>query len=162
MTMLQGFQIALHALRLNPLRSILTMLGIVIGVASIVTVFAIGSGAQLRLQEQIRSIGANVLMITPGAVYQGGVRLKDGSKLTMTESDVQAILEQIPEIQAAAGSIAGTAQVIHESKLEYDDQRHDDRALHGARLAACDRALFFRKRGGRRRQGRDPRQHGGA
>ena len=55
-------------------------------------------------------------MITPGAVYQGGVRLKDGSKLTMTESDVQAILEQIPEIQAAAGSIAGTAQVIHESK----------------------------------------------
>jgi putative ABC transport system permease protein len=116
MTMLQGFQIALHALRLNPLRSILTMLGIVIGVASIVTVFAIGSGAQLRLQEQIRSIGANVLMINPGAVYQGGVRLKDGSKLTMTESDVQAILEQIPEIQAAAGSIAGTAQVIHESK----------------------------------------------
>jgi putative ABC transport system permease protein len=76
MTMLQGFQIALHALRLNPLRSILTMLGIVIGVASIVTVFAIGSGAQLRLQEQIRSIGANVLMINPGAVYQGGVRLR--------------------------------------------------------------------------------------
>jgi len=48
MTMLQGFQIALHALRLNPLRSFLTMLGIVIGVASIVTVFAIGAGAQLR------------------------------------------------------------------------------------------------------------------
>ena len=116
MTVLQGFQIALHALRLNPLRSFLTMLGIVIGVASIVTVFAIGAGAQLRLQEQIRSIGANVLMITPGAAYQGGVRLKDGSKLTMTESDVQAILEQIPEIQAAAGSIAGTAQVIHEGK----------------------------------------------
>ena len=106
MTMLQGFQIALHALRLNPLRSFLTMLGIVIGVASIVTVFAIGAGAQLRLQEQIRSIGANVLMITPGAVYQGGVRLKEGTKLTMTESDVQSILEQIPEIQAAAGSIA--------------------------------------------------------
>ncbi|OAF14149.1 ABC transporter permease [Bradyrhizobium neotropicale] len=116
MTMLQGFRIALHALRLNPLRSFLTMLGIVIGVASIVTVFAIGAGAQLRLQEQIRSIGANVLMITPGAVYQGGVRLKEGSKLTMTESDVQAILEQIPEVQAAAGSIAGTAQVIHEGK----------------------------------------------
>jgi len=55
-------------------------------------------------------------MIMPGAVYQGGVRLKEGSKLTMTESDVQAILEQIPEIQAAAGSIAGTAQVIHEGK----------------------------------------------
>jgi putative ABC transport system permease protein len=116
MTVLQSFQIALHALRLNPLRSFLTILGIVIGVASIVTVFAIGAGAQVRLQEQIRSIGANVLMITPGAIHQGGVRLKEGTKLTMTEGDVQAILEQIPEVQAAAGSIAGTAQVIHEGK----------------------------------------------
>ena len=116
MTVLQSLQIALHALRLNPLRSFLTILGIVIGVASIVTVFAIGAGAQLRLQEQIRSIGTNVLMITPGAIHQGGIRLKEGTKLTMTESDVQAILEQIPEVQAAAGSIAGTAQVIHESK----------------------------------------------
>ena len=116
MTIFQSFQIALHALRLNPLRSFLTILGIVIGVASIVTVFAIGAGAQVRLQEQIRSIGANVLMITPGAIHQGGVRLKEGTKLTMTEGDVQAILEQIPEVQAAAGSIAGTAQVIHESK----------------------------------------------
>lgn len=152
MTMLQGFQIALHALRLNPLRSFLTMLGIVIGVASIVTVFAIGSGAQLRLQEQIRSIGANVLMITPGAVYQGGVRLKDGSKLTMTESDVQAILEQIPEVQAAAGfDRRNGAGHPREQELEYDHQRHDDRTLHGARLAALLWPLFLRRRGGRPR-----------
>lgn len=116
MTALQALQIALRALRVSPLRSILTMLGIVIGVASIVTVLAIGKGAQLRLEEQIRSIGANVLMITPGAVRQGAVRLKAGTKLTLTEGDVQAILEQIPEVPFAAGSIAGTAQVIHESK----------------------------------------------
>jgi hypothetical protein len=92
------------------------MLGIVIGVASIVIVLAIGEGAQLRLEEQIRAIGANVLMITPGAVRQGAVRLKAGTKLTLTEGDVQSILEQIPEIRAAAGSIAGAAQVIHENK----------------------------------------------
>jgi putative ABC transport system permease protein len=116
MTMLDALKVALQALRLNPLRSFLTMLGIVIGVASIVTVFAIGAGAQVQLQEQIRSIGANVLMIVPGAINQGGLRLKQGTKLTMTEGDVQAILEQIPEIQAAAGSIAGTAQVIRESR----------------------------------------------
>ena len=116
MRMLQGLQIALRALRLNPLRSFLTILGIVIGVASIVTVLAIGKGAQLRLEQQIRSIGANVLMITPGAVHQGAVRLKAGTKLTLTEGDVQAILAQIPEIPAAAGSIAGHAQVIHESR----------------------------------------------
>ena len=113
MTVLQSLQIALHALRLNPLRSFLTILGIVIGVASIVTVFAIGAGAQVQLQEQIRSIGANVLMINPGAVYKGGIRLKEGTKLTMTDGDVQAIVEQIPEVEGAAGSIAGTAQVIH-------------------------------------------------
>ncbi|WP_407166569.1 ABC transporter permease [Bradyrhizobium sp. ORS 111] len=116
MTALQGLQIALQVLRLNPLRSFLTILGIVIGVASVVTVLAIGKGAQLQLEQQIRSIGANVLMITPGAIHQGGVRLKAGTKLTLTEGDVQAIIEQIPEIQVAAGSIAGTAQVIHESK----------------------------------------------
>lgn len=116
MTALQGFQIALHALRLNPLRSFLTILGIVIGVASIVTVLAIGKGAQLQLEEQIRSIGANVLMITPGAVHQGAVRLQAGTKLTLTESDVKAVLEQIPEIKVAAGSVAGAAQVIHESR----------------------------------------------
>jgi putative ABC transport system permease protein len=113
MTVLQSLLIALHALRLNPLRSFLTILGIVIGVASIVTVFAIGAGAQVQLQEQIRSIGANVLMINPGAVYKGGIRLKEGTKLTMTDGDVQAIVEQIPEVEGAAGSIAGTAQVIH-------------------------------------------------
>jgi putative ABC transport system permease protein len=116
MTALQGLQIALHALRLNPLRSILTILGIVIGVASIVTVFAIGKGAQLRLEEQIRSIGSNVLMITPGAVQQGAVRMRAGTKLTLTEGDVRAILDQIPEILSAAGSVSGTAQVIRENK----------------------------------------------
>ncbi|WP_284276455.1 ABC transporter permease, partial [Bradyrhizobium iriomotense] len=116
MTAYQAIQTALHALRLNPLRSILTILGIVIGVASIVTVFAIGKGAQLRVEEQIRSIGSNVLMIMPGAIQQGAVRMKAGTKLTMTEGDVQAILDQIPEIQTAAGSVAGTAQVIRESK----------------------------------------------
>jgi putative ABC transport system permease protein len=116
MTALQALRIALRALRVSPLRSFLTMLGIVIGVASIVIVLAIGEGAQLRLEEQIRAVGANVLMINPGAVRQGGVRLKAGTKLTLTEGDVQAILEQIPEIRAAAGSIAGAAQVIHENK----------------------------------------------
>ncbi len=116
MTALEGLKIALHALRLNPLRSILTILGVVIGVASIVTVFAIGKGAQLHLEEQIRSIGSNVLMITPGAVQQGAVRMKAGTKLTMTEGDVRAILEQIPEVLNAAGSVSGTAQVIHENR----------------------------------------------
>jgi len=116
MTAIQAFAIALRALRVSPLRSLLTILGIVIGVASIVTVLAIGKGAQVKLADQIRSIGANVLMVNPGAARKGAVRLKAGTKLTLTEGDVQAIVQDIPDVRAAAGSVAGVGQVIHESK----------------------------------------------
>lgn len=112
----QALHMAMRDLRLNPLRSFLTMLGIVIGVASVVTVLAIGSGAQSQVNRQIRAIGANVLMINPGAARQGALRLKAGTRPTLTEGDVDAIVEQIPQVRAAAGSIAGSAQVVHENK----------------------------------------------
>ncbi len=98
----QTLMVALRSLRLNPLRSILTMLGMVIGVASVVTVLAIGSGAQSQVAKQIRAVGANVLMINPGAAKQAGVRLKAGTRLTLTERDVDAIMEQIPQVRVAA------------------------------------------------------------
>jgi len=116
MSLFQTILLALQALKLNPLRSFLTMLGIVIGVASVVTVLAIGAGAQSQVANQIRAIGANVLMINPGAARQGAVRMKAGTRPTLTEGDVDAILEQIPEVRAAAGSIAGSAQVVHENR----------------------------------------------
>jgi putative ABC transport system permease protein len=116
MTLLQALEVALRALRVSLLRSFLTALGIIIGVGSIVTVLAIGKGAQVQLAEQIRSVGANVLLVNPGAAREGAVRLKAGTRLTLTESDVAAILDQIPEIRAAAGSLAGTAQIVHGSK----------------------------------------------
>ncbi len=112
----QALHMAMRDLRLNPLRSFLTMLGIVIGVASVVTVLAIGSGAQSQVNRQIRAIGANVLMINPGAARQGALRLRAGTRPTLTEGDVDAIVEQIPQVRAAAGSIAGSAQVVHENK----------------------------------------------
>ncbi|HZM86291.1 MAG TPA: ABC transporter permease [Blastocatellia bacterium] len=116
MTLLQALEVALRALRVSLLRSFLTALGIIIGVSSIVTVLAIGKGAQRQLAEQIRSVGANVLVISPGAARDGAVRLKAGTRLTLTESDIVAILEQIPVIRAAAGSLAGTAQIVRGSK----------------------------------------------
>jgi putative ABC transport system permease protein len=112
----QAVLIAVQALRQNPLRSFLTMLGIVIGVASVVTVLAIGNGAQTQVARQIRAIGTSVLMINPGTARQGAVRLKAGSRPTLTEGDVDAILEQVGQVRAAAGSVAGTAQVIHENR----------------------------------------------
>lgn len=114
--LVQALLMALGSLRHNPLRSVLTMLGIVIGVASVVTVLAIGNGAQSQVDQQIRAIGSNVLMINPGAARQGGVRLKAGTRTTLTEGDVDAILQQVPQIRAAAGSIAGSGQVVHENR----------------------------------------------
>ena len=116
MSLYQTLLVALRSLRLNPMRSILTMLGIVIGVASVVTVLAIGSGAQGQVADQIRAIGANVLMITPGTAKKDGVRLKAGTRLTLTEGDVDAILAQVPQVRAAAGSLSGSAQIVRENR----------------------------------------------
>ncbi|MDP4002678.1 ABC transporter permease [Methylobacterium sp. NEAU K] len=116
MNLSQTLLVALRSLRLNPMRSFLTMLGIVIGVASVVTVLAIGSGAQGRVADQIRAVGANVLMINPGTARKDGVRLKAGTRLTLTEGDVDAILAQVPQVRAAAGSLSGSAQVVRESR----------------------------------------------
>ena len=116
MSLSQTLLVALRSLRLNPMRSFLTMLGIVIGVASVVTVLAIGSGAQEQVADQIRAIGANVLMINPGTAKKDGVRLKAGTRLTLTEGDVDAILAQVPQIRAAAGSLSGSAQIVHENR----------------------------------------------
>ncbi len=112
----QALLVALRSLRHNPLRSLLTMLGIVIGVASVMTVLAIGNGAQEQVTRQIRAIGANVLMISPGAARQGAVRLKAGTRSTLSEGDVDAILEQVSQIRVAAGSVAGTGQIVHENR----------------------------------------------
>ena len=112
----QALVVALKAVRTNPLRSGLTMLGIIIGVASVVSVLAIGSGAQTEVAAQIRAVGANVFTVNPGAATQGGARLKAGSQPTLTEGDVAAMLGQIPQIRAAAGSLSGSAQVVHEGR----------------------------------------------
>src|ERR1043166_7953194 len=87
MMLWEAFGIALRSLRANKMRSFLTILGIIIGVASVITMVAVGAGAQTRVAEQIRSLGANVLMIIPGAAQEGGVRKERGTRHTLTEGD---------------------------------------------------------------------------
>jgi putative ABC transport system permease protein len=113
MMLWESIGIALRSLRANKMRSFLTMLGIIIGVASVITMVAVGAGAQTRVAEQIRSLGANVLMVMPGAARSGGVRQEGGSRHTLTESDSRAIRSQIPQVQTAAPSIRGVNQVVH-------------------------------------------------
>jgi putative ABC transport system permease protein len=109
---LAGARIAVRALRVNKLRSILTMLGIIMGVAAVIAMISVGSGAQARIAEQIQSLGANMLVVLSGSSTTGGVRLGAGSQLTITEEDAWAIKREVPLVEAAAPSMRGSAQVI--------------------------------------------------
>src|SRR5574337_287819 len=112
MNLLVNVRIALRALRVNRLRSALTMLGIIIGVAAVIAMVAVGSGATAQIQEQIRSIGSNVLIVLSGSTTSGGIRLGHGSLLTLTEEDAKAIALECPAVALAASSVRGTAQAI--------------------------------------------------
>ena len=107
----ESLGIAVKSLRTNRMRSFLTTLGITIGVASLITMLAVGAGAQTQVAEQIRSIGANVLLVVPEAAQNGGVKKESGSGHTLTESDAVAIA-QLPQIQVAAPSIRGSSQIV--------------------------------------------------
>jgi putative ABC transport system permease protein len=102
MNPLENFRIAARALRVNKLRSTLTVLGIVIGVAAVVCTVSVGAGAQLDVSEKIRTLGANLLMVTPGAQTTAGARQASGTQPTLTEEDAAAIRRELSDVVAAA------------------------------------------------------------
>ena len=112
MTIWASMQMARGALEVNRLRTALTTLGVVIGVAAVVTMMAIGTGAQARVAEQIRSLGSNLIIILSGSITSGGVRLGSGSQLTITEDDARAIQREVPGVLVAAPAMRGAAQVV--------------------------------------------------
>jgi putative ABC transport system permease protein len=112
MTALQSIRIALRSLRVNKLRSALTMLGIIIGVGAVITMVAVGAGASARVAEQIQSLGSNLIIVLSGSVTSGGIRMGQGSQLTITDDDSAAIAREVPAVQVSAPSVRGTAQVV--------------------------------------------------
>ena len=110
--LLSSMRIAFRALTMNKLRSALTMLGIVIGVASVIATVAIGSGATQRIQDQIASIGSNIIIILPGSTSSSGVRLGTGNAVTLSEADAREIPAQCPDVELTAPYVRGGAQVI--------------------------------------------------
>ncbi|HZW14063.1 MAG TPA: ABC transporter permease [Noviherbaspirillum sp.] len=112
MNLLATLRIALDALRVNKLRSILTMLGIIIGVAAVITMIAVGSGAQARVEDQIKSLGSNLMVILPGSTTASGVRLGAGANQNLTEDDALAIAREVPEVLVAAPTTRGSGQVV--------------------------------------------------
>ncbi|MGH2620131.1 MAG: ABC transporter permease, partial [Anaerolineales bacterium] len=112
MKILASIRIAFRALRVNLLRSALTMLGIIIGVAAVIAMVAVGSGATARIAEQIRSIGSNVIIVLAGSVTSGGIRLGHGVAMRLTEDDASAIALECPAVELVAPSVRGTRQVV--------------------------------------------------
>jgi len=110
---LQALRIALRSLKVNKLRTALTMLGIMIGVAAVIAMVSVGAGAQARVAEQIQSLGSNLIIALSGSSNAAGVRLGQGSQLTITEDDAQAIAREVPAVQVAAPSSRGNAQVVY-------------------------------------------------
>ncbi|SFM62026.1 ABC transporter permease [Nitrosomonas communis] len=103
---------AFHALRVNRLRTVLTMLGMIIGVAAVVLMLSIGQGAQIHINNSIASMGSHLLLVLPGATSSGGLRFGSGTVKTLTVGDAQAIAE-LSSIEATAPVVSGIAQLNH-------------------------------------------------
>lgn len=103
---------AMRALSRNPLRSILTTLGIVIGIAAVIAMVEIGKGSATAIRDTISSMGANMLIIQPGTAASGGVSFGGGSEQTLTESDAEAILKECPSVRDVAPVMRTRSQLI--------------------------------------------------
>ena len=103
---------AWRALASNALRSLLTMLGIIIGVAAVITMVAVGRGATDRVQEQMKGLGSNIMLVLPGGATAAGVRQGAQTRSRLTEEDATAIQLEVPEVQVAAPSSRTMAQVV--------------------------------------------------
>jgi putative ABC transport system permease protein len=111
--MVASIRIALRALKVNRLRSALTMLGIIIGVAAVIAMVGVGAGATKRIQEQIQSIGSNLIIVLPGSITSNGVRLGSGAVATLTQDDAKAIAAECPSVALAAPTVRGAVQVVY-------------------------------------------------
>ncbi|PYX34766.1 MAG: multidrug ABC transporter substrate-binding protein [Acidobacteria bacterium] len=113
MNLVQILRIAMRALARNKLRSALTMLGIIIGVAAVIAMVSVGQGAQQQAQDQIAAMGSNVLFVGSGAVSRGGMSMGWGATKSLVYDDMTAILHECPAIAAAAPGTTATAQVVY-------------------------------------------------
>jgi putative ABC transport system permease protein len=113
MDFLQTLKIALRALRTNKMRSFLTMLGIIIGIAAVIAMMAVGSGASYVISQQIASIGSNIILVIPGSTTSGGLRSGTGGAQTLSSDDAKAIASDCPSVAFAAGNVRSSGQIVN-------------------------------------------------
>ncbi|MGZ4834039.1 MAG: ABC transporter permease [Terriglobales bacterium] len=112
-------KIALRALARNKMRSVLTMLGIIIGVGAVIAMVGVGQGAQQKVQEQIASMGTNLLFVSSGTVTRGGLHMGWGQTKTLIYEDMKAIQREVPTVAMAAPGAGASAQVVYENQNWY-------------------------------------------
>src|SRR5690606_38434574 len=113
MSLFDSLFVALSALRTNLLRSVLTTLGIIIGVGSVIIMVAVGSGATSEIDKQIASLGSDMLVVYPGASRVRGRSAGAGTTLPLSERDLQAIRDKVPDVVAISGYLQGSAPVVY-------------------------------------------------
>ncbi len=112
MSLAEAVRGALAALAANKLRAMLTALGIFIGVAAVIATVAVGAGAREQVLAQIRALGSNLLVVTPGSFNMGGVRLGAGARQNLTWDDARAIATDLPAVEVAGAFIRSQQQVV--------------------------------------------------
>jgi putative ABC transport system permease protein len=116
MGFLKTINIALVALKLNALRSFLTMLGIIIGIASVIVMVSVSSGSKQEIENAIDQLGSNMLNIRPGARSTGGRHSGSGSAAPLTEKDIKRLKEKFAFLDGVSGSISSTVPIIFGNK----------------------------------------------
>lgn len=112
--MFETLRTALSSLLANKTRSLLTMLGVVIGVGAVIAMVAVGNGASVQMQDLVSGLGSNLLILSPGAPRSGGVRQSSGARLTL--SDVRAVTEECWSVLRAAPLVNLSSQLIYENQ----------------------------------------------
>jgi putative ABC transport system permease protein len=118
MNILESIRLAMRGLLANKMRSILTMLGIIIGVGAVIALLSIGQGAQAAITEQVQGIGSNLLFVIPGTFRQGGVAFSMGSLASLTLDDAKAMADpnNCPDVAAVSPEMTRNAQVVYRNR----------------------------------------------
>ncbi len=143
MSPLMSFRIAFKALGRNKMRTGLTMLGMIIGVSAVITLVAMGNGAQSAIEDQIRGAGTNMITVNAGNVSRDGVRGGSGSSSTLTEADAEAIRNEVAGVQYIAAGVSTNSQVIAGNQNWYTRIQGTDVDLPLIRVWSTRYGTFF-------------------
>lgn len=110
------FKISLRSLKVNKMRSVLTSLGIIIGVSAVIIMLSIGEGAKQRINKEISSMGSNLLMVMSGSTTSSGVRMGSGTQPTLTLKDAEAILKYCPSVSEVAPTVSEVSQLVYSNQ----------------------------------------------